>query len=62
MAIQLVAEVITDTICIRYETHKFDIFGAWEKVKRTSFYVFLGYGYASMGILGMIYTCMKLPR
>jgi hypothetical protein len=62
MARQIVAEIVTDAVCVKYETHKFDLIRAWRKVSALPFFVFLGYGYCAMGITAMVYTNMRLPR
>lgn len=61
-AAQLVLEAITDVICFRYEGRKFDVIGTWQRIRTKPFLAFILYGYISMGCLGMVYVCLRVPR
>lgn len=63
-AVQILMEVPTDLLCIIYEKriHKMDIIKIWHDIMTKRIFFFCLYGLCTMGILGMIYTCVLLPR
>lgn len=59
---QLFCEFVTDIICILIESKFFNIQEAWIEIRSKKFIIFIIYGFCSMGVFGVIYTCMRLPR
>lgn len=62
--VQLLLEIPTDIICIIYEmrVHKIDLINIWKIIMTKKMIIFCIYGVCTMGILGMLYTTVRLPR
>lgn len=61
---QLFTEIPTDILCMHFEmrVHNIPLDTLWEKIHTKKVIIFCIYGMCSMGILGMLYTTMLLPR
>jgi hypothetical protein len=64
LSIQLLPELVTDIICSMYEVyrHRIDLLDIWNRMITREFIAFALYGIITMGIFGMIYTSLVLPR
>lgn len=61
---QLITEVPTDIICMMFEirSHKIPLHNIWRYIGTKRNIIFCIYGMCTMGILGMLYTTIRLPR
>lgn len=64
LLIQLACEIVTDMICIIYEVRysKLPLIEVWKHIRHHKVILFSIYALSTMGVLGMIYTSLRLPR
>lgn len=63
-ALQFIFEIPTDLLCMIFEirNHKIELYQIWNKIGNKKTFIFAIYGMCTMGILGMLYLSLRLPR